>query len=50
VAQDFGLKVWPSPAVRSPNWNTPLARAYNLSRDALSLMLYQAKALVGVRD
>lgn len=50
VAHDIGLEVWPSPAVRSPNWDSPLARAYNLSRDALSLMLYQAKSLVGIRD
>ena len=26
------------------------ARAYTLSRDALSLMFYQAKSLVGVRE
>ena len=50
VAEDFGLRVWPSPAVRSSNWDTPLARAYTLARDALSLMLYQAKSLVGMRD
>lgn len=50
VAHDFGLKVWPAPAVRSPNWDSPLARSYTLSRDALSLMLYQAKSLVGIRD
>jgi uncharacterized SAM-binding protein YcdF (DUF218 family) len=50
VAEDFGLKVWPSPAVRSPNWDSPLARTYTLTRDALSLMFYQAKALVGIRD
>jgi uncharacterized SAM-binding protein YcdF (DUF218 family) len=50
VARDFGLEVWPSPAVRSPNWDSIPARAYNLSRDALSLMLYQAKSLVGIRE
>jgi vancomycin permeability regulator SanA len=49
VARDYGLEVWPSPAVRSANWDSPLARAYTLSRDALSLMLYQAKSLVGIR-
>jgi uncharacterized SAM-binding protein YcdF (DUF218 family) len=50
VARDLGLRVWPSPAVRSSNWDSPPARAYTLSRDALSLMLYQAKSLVGVRE
>jgi uncharacterized SAM-binding protein YcdF (DUF218 family) len=50
IAHDFGLEVWPSPAVRSANWDAPLARAYNLARDAVSLMLYQAKMLVGIRE
>jgi uncharacterized SAM-binding protein YcdF (DUF218 family) len=50
IAHDLGLEVWPSPALRSANWDSPLARAYNLSRDALSLMLYQAKILVGMRE
>ncbi|HET9494836.1 MAG TPA: YdcF family protein [Chloroflexia bacterium] len=50
IARDFGLRVFPSPAVRSRNWESPLARAYTLSRDALSLMLYQAKSLVGIRE
>ena len=50
IADDIRLRVFPSPAVRSPNWESPLARAYTLSRDALSLMLYQAKSLVGIRE
>ena len=50
IARDFGLQVYPSPAVQSPNWTNWGSRAYNLSRDALSLMLYQVKSLVGVRE
>ena len=50
IARDAGLRVYPSPATQSSNWQNPLGRAYNLSRDALSLMLYQVKALFGMRE
>lgn len=50
IARDAGLTVYPSPAVETPNWDQPATRVFNLSRDAVSLMLYQAKRLVGVRD
>jgi vancomycin permeability regulator SanA len=50
IAHDFGLLVYPSPAPDSANWQPFAARAYNLTRDALSLMLYQVKVLTGTRD
>ncbi len=50
IAHDAGMTVYPSPAVDSLNWQSLPARAYNVSRDALSLMLYQMKNLVGVRQ
>ncbi|HYO49472.1 MAG TPA: YdcF family protein, partial [Chloroflexia bacterium] len=50
IARDFGLTVYPSPAVDTPNWDQPAVRVFNISRDAVSLMLYQAKSLVGVRE
>jgi uncharacterized SAM-binding protein YcdF (DUF218 family) len=50
IARDFGLEVYPSPALDSRNWTEWGPRAYNLARDALSLMLYQAKSLVGIKD
>lgn len=50
IARDVGLTVYPSPAVDTPNWDQPAVRVFNLSRDAVSLMLYQAKSLVGVRE
>jgi uncharacterized SAM-binding protein YcdF (DUF218 family) len=50
IARDFGLAVYPSPALDTPNWDQPAVRVFNLSRDAVSLMLYQAKSLVGIRE
>jgi uncharacterized SAM-binding protein YcdF (DUF218 family) len=50
IARDFGLEVYPSPAVDSPTWANFGPRAYNLGRDTVSLMLYQMKSLVGIRD
>jgi uncharacterized SAM-binding protein YcdF (DUF218 family) len=50
IARDTGLTVYPSPATDSSNWQNPLGKVYNLCRDALSLMLYQVKALVGVSE
>jgi uncharacterized SAM-binding protein YcdF (DUF218 family) len=50
IARDFGLEVYPSPAVDSPNWTNFGPRVYNLGRDSVSLMLYQVKSLVGIRD
>jgi uncharacterized SAM-binding protein YcdF (DUF218 family) len=50
IARDFGLEVYPSPALGSANWSNFGPRAYNLARDTLSLMLYQVKSLVGIRD
>jgi len=50
IARDVGLNVYPSPALDTPNWSQPLVRFYNLSRDTLSLMLYQMKWLVGVQE
>jgi uncharacterized SAM-binding protein YcdF (DUF218 family) len=50
IAHDLGMAIYSSPATDTPNWNQPLVRAYNLSRDTVSLMLYQAKQLVGVRE
>ena len=50
IAHDLGMTIYSSPATDTPNWNQPLVRAYNLSRDTVSLMLYQAKQLAGVRE
>ena len=50
IARDLGMSIYASPAVDTPNWTQPLVRTYNLSRDTLSLMLYQVKRLVGVRE
>lgn len=50
IARDFGMEVYPSPAVNSPNWTEFGPRMYNLGRDSVSLMLYQVKSLVGIRD
>jgi uncharacterized SAM-binding protein YcdF (DUF218 family) len=53
IARDIwgaSVAVYPSPAVDSQNWNSFYARAYNVARDALSLMLYQVKSLLGQRD
>ena len=50
IARDLGMSIYPSPAMNTPNWSQPLVRAYNLSRDTLSLMLYQVKQIVGVRE
>ncbi len=50
IARDAGLSVFPSPALDTPNWSGIEARTVNLMRDAASLMLYQAKSLLGVRN
>jgi uncharacterized SAM-binding protein YcdF (DUF218 family) len=50
IAHDLDMEVLPSPALGSSNWESPPARAYTLSRDALSLMFYQAKSLVSLRE
>ncbi len=50
IARDLGMSIYPSPALDTPNWSQPLVRFYNLSRDTLSLMLYQMKWLVGVQE
>ncbi|HKP54318.1 MAG TPA: YdcF family protein [Chloroflexia bacterium] len=50
IARDAGMTIYPSPALDTPNWTQPLVRVYNLSRDTLSLMLYQVKWLVGVQE
>lgn len=44
------IVVYPSPAIESQNWESLSAKAYHLSRDAVSLMLYQVKALAGIRE
>jgi uncharacterized SAM-binding protein YcdF (DUF218 family) len=49
IARDDGMTVYPSPAVDSVNWQNFLLKALNVSRDTLSLMLYQVKSLVGDR-
>jgi len=49
IAHDDGMTVYPSPALNSDNWDNLPVKAYNLGRDALSLMLYQVKELVGDR-
>lgn len=53
VAHDIwgqSITVYPSPAVDSKNWDSPLAKAYHVGQDSLSLMLYQVKSLIGQRD
>jgi uncharacterized SAM-binding protein YcdF (DUF218 family) len=42
--------VYPSPAVDSENWDGLYPKVYTVSRDALSLMLYQVKSLLGQRN
>jgi uncharacterized SAM-binding protein YcdF (DUF218 family) len=49
IAHDDGMTIYPSPAVHSANWSNLLVKAYNVSHDTLSLMLYQAKSLIGDR-
>jgi uncharacterized SAM-binding protein YcdF (DUF218 family) len=44
------IAVYPSPAVNSQNWNNLPVKAFNVGRDSLSLMLYQVKSLLGLRD
>ena len=44
------VAVYPSPAVDSENWDEIPARVYNVTRDALSLALYQVKSLIGQRN
>ncbi len=44
------ITVYPSPAVDSQNWNNLYIKTFTVSRDALSLMLYQVKFLVGQRN
>ena len=50
IARDAGLTVYPSPAPASANWDRPHVRAFNLARDAVSLMLYQVKSLLGIEE
>jgi uncharacterized SAM-binding protein YcdF (DUF218 family) len=50
IARDAGLLAYPSPALDSANWDGPLVRAFHLARDALSLMLYQVKSLLGIEE
>jgi uncharacterized SAM-binding protein YcdF (DUF218 family) len=53
IAHDIwgqAVTVYPSPAVDSQNWDEWPAKVYNVTRDALSLMLYQVKSLVGQRN
>lgn len=50
IAHDAGLTVYPSPAVNSENWDGFEVRVFHLARDALSLMLYQVKSVVGQRN
>jgi uncharacterized SAM-binding protein YcdF (DUF218 family) len=50
IARDAGLTVFPSPATNSRNWEGFDVRAYHLARDAVSLMLYQLKSLIGARE
>jgi uncharacterized SAM-binding protein YcdF (DUF218 family) len=49
IAHDDGMTVYPSPALNSDNWNGFPVKAYNVTRDTLSLMLYQVKSLMGDR-
>jgi uncharacterized SAM-binding protein YcdF (DUF218 family) len=50
IARDAGLTVYPSPARDSANWDRPHVRASHLARDAVSLMLYQVKSLLGIEE
>jgi uncharacterized SAM-binding protein YcdF (DUF218 family) len=50
IARDAGLIVYLSPAVESRIWHSPEARRDALLEDALSLMLYQVKAVLGIRN
>jgi uncharacterized SAM-binding protein YcdF (DUF218 family) len=50
VAQDAGLRVYPSPAVDSPLWRNPYERNFRVLRDTLSLVLYQLKVATGNRE
>ncbi len=50
IARDAGLTIFPSPAVDSPAWQTASLRRRKLAEDTLSLMLYQVKALAGIRQ
>ena len=50
VAQDAGLRVYPSPAVDSPLWRNPEERNFRVLRDTLSLVLYQLKVATGNRE
>lgn len=50
VAQDAGLRVYPSPAVDSPLWRNPDQRRFRVLRDTLSLVLYQLKVASGNRE
>jgi uncharacterized SAM-binding protein YcdF (DUF218 family) len=50
IAHDDGMTVYPSPALDSANWDNLAVKAFNVGRDALSLMLYQVKEVVGSRS
>ncbi|MEO5953112.1 MAG: YdcF family protein [Chloroflexia bacterium] len=53
IAHDIwgqSITVYPSPAVNSENWNSLYTKVYTVSRDTVSLMLYQIKSLIGQRD
>jgi uncharacterized SAM-binding protein YcdF (DUF218 family) len=50
IAQDAGLRVYPSPAVDSPLWRNPDERNFRVLRDTLSLVLYQLKVATGNRE
>jgi uncharacterized SAM-binding protein YcdF (DUF218 family) len=47
IARDAGLTVFPSPATNSINWQEPILRIMNVSRDTISLMFYQVKFVAG---
>lgn len=50
VAHDAGLPAYPSPATNSPDWQDPRTRVIKLTEDALKLMYYQVKVVLGVRE
>jgi uncharacterized SAM-binding protein YcdF (DUF218 family) len=53
IAHDIwgqAITVYPSPAVDSENWNSLYIKFYTVSRDAVSLMVYQVKSLIGQRN
>jgi uncharacterized SAM-binding protein YcdF (DUF218 family) len=50
IAQDAGLQVFPSPAVKSPLWQNPDERNFRVLRDTLSLLFYQLKVATGTRE